>query len=392
MTPTSNNAKINKAKLCLSYGGTEKIMSNCFKMSPIVYSVGNNYIIAVPVNAPTLMWVKIGDECYYDHSNGILRSDVTVHKMTVPSEKLDASGKYTVCYREVMERKPYFSQVSDVYESQFEFSPVKDGRINIYHIADAHGDVMHTVAAAKCFASEYGAIDLLILNGDIVDHSGTIENFNAIHQISSDISGGSIPVICSRGNHDLRGVCAEKLEHYMPTADGGKTYFTFRQGKIWGMVLDCAEDKSDDHAEYGNCNCCHAFRIEQTEFIKRVIANADKEYAADGVECRLVIAHNPFTMSFPEPFDIEKELYAEWVRLLNENIKPNILLSGHTHSAKIIRPNDEDDAYGQHFATVIGAIQDKKRFGGCGIVLDGQGALVVMSDENEILSVEKLEF
>lgn len=33
---------------------------------PTVYAVGKNYIIIVPVNEPCLMWVRVGDEEFYD--------------------------------------------------------------------------------------------------------------------------------------------------------------------------------------------------------------------------------------------------------------------------------------------------------------------------------------
>ena len=52
---------------------------------PTVYAVGKNYIIIVPVNEPCLMWVRVGDEEFYDDSNGILRSARLTHKMTVPT-------------------------------------------------------------------------------------------------------------------------------------------------------------------------------------------------------------------------------------------------------------------------------------------------------------------
>ena len=35
---------------------------------PTVYAVGKNYIIIVPVNEPCLMWVRVGDEEFYDDS------------------------------------------------------------------------------------------------------------------------------------------------------------------------------------------------------------------------------------------------------------------------------------------------------------------------------------
>ena len=68
------------------------MMDNVLKTTPIVYAIGNDYQIFVPVNVPTVMWVNVNGENYYDDSNGVLRSDVTVHKMTVPMTELDARG------------------------------------------------------------------------------------------------------------------------------------------------------------------------------------------------------------------------------------------------------------------------------------------------------------
>lgn len=127
------------------------------------------------------------------------------------------------------------------------------------------------MSAGKAF----GAIDFLILNGDIIDHSGSVENFDEIYEIIEELTGGSIPVVFSRGNHDLRGVCAEKLAEYTPV-DNGNSYYTFTLGSIWGILLDCGEDKIDAHPEYGNTVCCHAFREEETEYLKQVIENKRK--------------------------------------------------------------------------------------------------------------------
>ena len=360
-------------------------MENFLRTSPIVYCVGEKYVITVPVLKPTLAWVRVGDKEFYDHSCGILRSDVTVHKIEVPQAVLDREGGYTVCLREVLERKPYFPKVGEVMTADFDFCPVKGGRVSMYHVADAHGDTVHTVGACRRFEEQYGKIDLLVLNGDIIDHSGRVENFDAIHTIAAEISGGRIPVICSRGNHDLRGACAEKLADYMPNAEG-KTYYTFRVGGVWGLVLDCAEDKNDDHAEYGSCNVCHSFRLEETEFLRRVAQGG--EYDACGAEHKIVIAHNPFTMKFPEPFNIEEELYGEWVDVLNTAVKPDMLISGHKHYFKVIKSGDPEDAYGQSFPTVIASVKDHKTcyFAGTGIIFDGKTAKIVVTDEKGVVS------
>ena len=52
-----------------------------FETAPVVYAVRDRYVIIVPVKEETLMWVKIGDEEFYDESNGILRSATVTHKI-----------------------------------------------------------------------------------------------------------------------------------------------------------------------------------------------------------------------------------------------------------------------------------------------------------------------
>lgn len=361
------------------------------KNTPIVFLVENDYQLFIEVNESSLMWIRVGEECYYDHSNGVLRSASNIHKITVPREALDKEKEYTVCYRRVIERKPYFSETSDVFEEKFKFSPLPEDKFNIFQVADAHGMVNAPVNAAKYFEAKYGKIDMLVLNGDVIDHSGDIKNFSAIYEIAALITNGSIPVIFSRGNHDTRGIYAEMIADYSPTRNGA-SYFTFRASGLFGLVLDCGEDKADDHSEYGNTNCCHAFRKEETKYLEHVIKNASSEYCAEGVKNKIVIAHSPFTKRFSAPFNIEEDTYAYWTKLLSEEIKPDLLLSGHTHTLTITRPGTENDAYGQSFPTVTASRPSKKEgyFVGGGLVFDNGSITVVFCDGEKTILEEKL--
>ena len=362
------------------------MLPSIMKYAPAVFAVGNQYQITIPVNTPTVLWVRVGENTYYDDSNGILRSDTDLHRVSVPMEELDAAGEYTVVWREVIKRRPYFSTVGEEQSATFAFRPIKRDPIRAYMIADAHGMFEEPVGAAKKFEETYGKIDLLILNGDILDHSGEAENFMLYYKIAEALTGGEIPVIISRGNHDLRGKCAEKLADYMPN-ENGNSFYSFRLGNLWGVLLDCGEDKNDDHPEYGGTICCHAFRKRETAYLERLIANAAQEYLADGVEHRVVISHVPFTQISQEPFDIEQDTYGEWVKLLNENVKPEALLSGHVHWAYVTKPKDERDAYGMTFPTVVGSQVRTKDlyFVGCGILLEKETIRIVFNDPNEIL-------
>ena len=188
----------------------------------------------------------------------------------------------------------------------------------------------------------------------------------------------------------MRGVLAEKFSELTPT-DNGNSYYTFRLGNIWGMVLDCAEDKPDSHEEYGYTVCCHAFRKRQTAFRKRIIASG--EHLAEGIRHRVVIAHNPFTHQLKPPFDIEKETYTEWARLLEDEIKPHAMICGHLHKLIISKKGSEYDTLGQPCTVVVGAdINHKTGFwAGCGFDFEEDGIYATFTDSNgEKTNREKL--
>ena len=333
-----------------------KEIPDCFETTPIVYAVGTDYQIMVPVTQETLMWVEVNGKCFYDDVNGILRSNCTTHKMTVPMELLDAAGEYKICYRIVNDRKPYNSNVSEVFEYRSVFKAVKSENPRFFHIADAHNKVDEPVAAAKAF----GKIDFLILNGDIPNDAGDVKNFSTIHQIAAEITNGEIPVVFSRGNHDMRGKYGENISEYTPT-DNGNSFFTFRLGGVWGIVLDCGEDKPDNHSEYGHTVCCEEFRKRQIDFIQNVIANAENEYNAAGVTYRMVVVHDPFTEYLPNQVsETDLATYTEWARLLREYVKPDVMLSGHVHQAYVTNVGDSLDNLGQPCPVVVGSAPGTK--------------------------------
>ena len=308
-----------------------------FKTYPAVYAVGDRYIITVAVNEPCTMWAKVGDKEFFDDSNGILRTASLTHKIEFPAKILDEAKEYTLYFRKVIERKPYFSQMEDVGEFSAKFKPLQGDNIRIFHIADAHNRIEGPVNAAKAD----GEHDLLVLNGDIPNHSGDIAYFAAIHCIAGEITKGEYPVIFSRGNHDMRGIYAENIQDHTPT-DNGRSYFSVRIGSLWALVLDCAEDKPDGNDEYGHTICCADFRRRQTEYIEKIISDAQNEYLADGVKHRVIISHIPFNMHFNFPFNIEEDRYEYWCRLIKDNIKPDFMLCGHIHNCRVMKLDDEN--------------------------------------------------
>ncbi len=356
-------------------------MINFFKHDPAIFAVDKYYQIMMPCEKSCFFFVKVGDKFYYDESNGIMCSRNKIHRVNVPADELNTAKEYTVCIRPIIIRKAYFSKTKSVLEKTYKFYPVPETNARAYHIADAHNNIEEPVKAAETF----GNIDFLILNGDVIEDSSNPSKFMNIYEICSRLTKGEKPSIFSRGNHDLRGNYAEKFADYTPV-HFGNTYYSFRLGNIWGILLDCGEDKPDDHPEYGFTVACHIFRERQTEFLEKIIENKENEYEAKGIRHRLVISHNAFTHRYQPPFDIEQDIFARWSELLRENVKPDVMICGHAHELNIYHPENTDwNTNGSICPVVIGSKIEKQNpvyFAGCGYIFNDDKIEVVFTDCN----------
>ncbi len=368
------------------------------KTHPAVFAVENEYQIMVPVREKCLMWVTVDGIDYFDASNGINRSETLVHRMTVPIKALDAAKKYTLSYRKVIERKPYFPKFEETVSTCYDFKPIESENINIYLISDTHNLIKTPIGCAKSFEEKSGKkIDLVVLNGDVPNDCGRVENFDTVYEIVSGITEGTRPAVFSRGNHDFRGYFAEAFADFTP-AYRGNTYYKVKLGALWALLVDCGEDKPDTHAEYGGAVSCHSFRLAQTDFIKEIIKNAEHEYNAPGVKYKVIISHVPFPCDMPEPFNIEPEIYTEWCTLIRENIKPHFMLCGHLHDNFVGRIGGKLDKYGQPCHVVVACEPTfpnegvKEAFIGASVEITPECASITYnSNDGEIIGKEKIE-
>ncbi len=344
--------------------------------APAVFAVGEEYQIIAESSVPSLFSVKVGEETYFDAANGIMRSMCGMHRVTVPMTALNEAKAYTVCVTPVEKRRSYFTRTGETAGIRYPFYPVPEKNVRAYHIADCHNLTDEPVAAARAF----GVSDFLILNGDVLDNSDSPDKFANIYRICAELTEGSRPVVFSRGNHDMRGEYAERFAEYTPN-DRGNTFYSFRLGSVWGVVLDCGEDKADDHPEYGRTVACHSFRLRQTAFLKTLAARAREEFRAPGVSTRIVIAHIPFTEKFEPPFSIEEDIYRTWCAILKEHIRPHLMLFGHTHKLEVRRPGPTKDGLALPCPAVIGSeIAGEKYWAGCGMTFSDGGAELVFTD------------
>ena len=354
-----------------------------FSTDPVVYCMGDEYRIFFYTRFPSFAKIRVGGTEFDDCRCGIMRSAKGMRGITVPKSLLDECGEYTVCLDVITARVAYGTKTVKTVEKSYAFRPVKSGApVRAFMTGDAHGNAQRSVKAAKTF----GGFDFLIVNGDMSDKCEKTNSFEVAHNVAAELTRGEIPVVYARGNHENRGAAAELIYDYIPLRNG-LTYYTFRLGSIWGLVLDCGEDKGDEHSEYGGSVRFHKFRKEQTAYMRELIDDAQNAFAAPGVEHRVVVSHIPFIRDMNKTFTIENETYAEWAKLMFE-IKPDALLSAHMHTYEIMRPGSPHARFPAPCPTVVGTECRDGYLGATGLTFDKKGITVdfVRSDGKTVLS------
>lgn len=357
-----------------------------FSTTPVVYAVGDEYQIIFYVRRQAYAKIRIGGREFDDCVCGVMRSAKGMRKISVPRTLLEGCGEYTLVIQNILTRAAYGTKIIKTTEKKHIFRPVIIGEtVRAFMTGDSHGDIESAVKSAETF----GKFDFLIVNGDIPNKCDKVCNYETAHNIAAKLTGGRIPVVFAKGNHENRGAAAELMFDYIPLKNG-KTYYTFRLGSIWGLVLDCGEDKEDNHPEYGSSVRFHAFRQEQTEFIRKVIADAENEYNAPGVEHRIVVSHIPFIRDMNKLFTIEEETYSEWAKLLFE-IKPETIFSAHMHTYEIMRDGAKHARFPAPCPTVVGTERRDDYLGGAGITFEKDGITVQFTtSKGETVLSEKI--
>jgi hypothetical protein len=83
--------------------------------------------------------------------------------------------------------------------------------------------------------------------------------FEGFMDKSVELFASEVPVYFARGNHETRGPFSVCFPDYFPTPTG-KLYYSFRQGPVHFIVLDCGEDKPGSDIEYSGLAQFDAYR------------------------------------------------------------------------------------------------------------------------------------
>ena len=299
------------------YGVT---LGSRFTYEPVVYAVEDTYQIVFSTNHPATAWVEIGGEAYYDLFAGSMKSKDTVHKITVPQEKLDAAKAYSIHAEKMIYRGPFGGFKGKEISKDYTFRPVDaaDGLV-YYTMTDVH----HAREGAVSGALSVENLDFLVILGDSVGMMDYERDIQFSNLLAHDVTGGQIPVVYARGNHEIKGAYAEDLYKYVGSKNES-FYYWFTLSDVFGINLDLGEDHDDGWWEYYGTDRFDLYRDEQTEFLRELAeVKSYEDYAYTLVTCHIPI-------QFVNARKDHEDVKAQWTALLNQ-IQPDLAVYGHQH-------------------------------------------------------------
>jgi hypothetical protein len=189
------------------------------------------------------------------------------------------------------------------------------------------------IAAAATFATTVNTavaaattenIDFLVLLGDLVSMVETEADCQIANELAFGITGGQIPVIYARGNHEIKGEYGELLYKYVGSKNQEFYYYVTLGSEVFAVVADIGEDHDDAWWEYYGTARFQQYRDVQTAYYEELLDSGIwKEY-----DYRMAISHIPFSYVGSKGY-FEADCN-RWTEIFNE-MGMDMGLSGHKH-------------------------------------------------------------
>lgn len=297
----------------------------------------NGFTVLWKTDGKSLSWLEVAPddgtpfeacarERFYETCSG-KRFTGDFHAVTVTGLEAGQTYRYRILGREVIDdSNPYASiygkeatlkltgkvRTSDYGADSCVFSMVCD----IHDRAQLYKDLTSPLKGRNT--------DFLLLNGDIVSYSHSIDTvmmhtFAPISDISADI-----PVVFARGNHESRGADSYLMSRLFRTPTG-EFYYIFRQGPVAFVVLDAGEDKPDSSVEYSGLADYDAYRTAELEWLKSAV----EDPLFRDAPVKIALCHIPVILN-RDSWYTQAWISRNFTPVLN-SAGVDLMLSGHHH-------------------------------------------------------------
>lgn len=219
---------------------------------------------------------------------------------------------------DILAHKPFQVTTLDPMKKSVKFAVGND-----FHERDS----LLCMAFANAREKKY---DFVLFNGDMTTRMKNEDYiFDSYLQSASTLFASDIPLYMNRGNHENRGSFATRYMDLFPTLTGAP-YYSFRQGPVFFLVIDSAEDKPDNDIRNLDIMCQDEFREQELQWLKGVLASEDFKSAP----VKIVFMHMP-PDGTPGAWYGTHVLSEKFMPLLN-NAGIDLMLCGHYHRYKFV--------------------------------------------------------
>lgn len=245
------------------------------------------------------------------------------NKIRLSGLKPGISYYYRVCAQEIGNYQAYSKTFGDTVRTpffRFRLPETTQQDFTAIFLNDMHGYSKAEKALSE--ATKQTQPDFVVFNGDCLpepaNREEAVENINRLARL---FKASSLPVFFVRGNHEIRNAYSAGMNSLFDYPEG-KTYGAFSWGDTRFIILDCGEDKEDNHKEYSGLNDFSGFRKEQTHFLQQELNSKPFKKAKH----HILINHIPIWGND----DKYKPCREMWEPLLKK-APIDINLSAHTH-------------------------------------------------------------
>lgn len=288
-----------------------------FTAMPSVFDNGKDYSVVFSTNDNSTAYLEYEQSGktvrIYDETSGRKNSD-TIHTFHIPYNKLSGST-YKVYATRVIDELSYGGRTGKTIESEkITFNDNLGDNVKALTVSDWH-TCNKKAEKAISYLGDYNAVLLLGDCATGINFTEEIEKY--ILSFAADLSGGKMPVLFVRGNHETRGRQASKLPDYLGM---DSFYYTAKLGNCKFIILDSGEDKEDSHPEYGNMVVYAESRKEMVKWLSEQ-ENSDNEK---------IVA-----LSHDRDICIEEDLSKTALEKLDE-LGVSFMASGHSHESEML--------------------------------------------------------
>ena len=300
--------------------------SELFRTKPYLQNPVNNGMTLVwETTIPAYSWVEYGTDTLNLKQkrliiDGQAEFNESIHKIRLEDLISGQTYYYRVCSQEILQYKAYSKKFGHIAKSEFYSFTMPDAETDSF-TAVIFNDLHQRPNVFQALLKQVEKVDydFVVFNGDCIDDPANHDQATRfIKLLTEGVHGDRTPTLFIRGNHEIRNAYSIGLRKHFDYV-GGKTYGAFNWGDTRIVMLDCGEDKTDDHKEYSGLNDFTQLRHEQVGFLQEELQSK----AFKKADKRILIHHIPL-------YGCDNLCWNLWEPLLRKT-PFHLSINAHTH-------------------------------------------------------------